>query len=129
MAGRGDPVRLAAGLLTVAPDLVRRAQASGLGATDRVASRRLAVRLPEAVVKARRSIARQTAKKNGDTPAHAPRTLLAWHLLLTPVPPTSWTTATVPKVYPIRWQSGLIFKSWKSSLQLAALTTTTEDST
>jgi len=129
VAGRGDPVRLAAGLLTVAPDLVRRAQASGLGATDRVASRRLAVRLPEAVVKARRSIARQTAKKNGDTPAHAPRTLLAWHLLLTPVPPTSWTTATIPHVSPRRWHSALIVTSWQRSLQFAALPTTTEDST
>src|SRR6266436_10166899 len=48
---------------------------------------------------------------------------------VTNVPPTIWTTATVTKVYPIRWQIELIFKSWKSYLHLAALTTTKEDST
>ena len=54
---------------------------------------------------------------------------MAWNLFITNVPPTIWTTATVPKVYPMRWQIELIFKSWKSYLHLAALTTTKEDST
>ena len=41
-------------------------------------------------------------------------------------PTTIWQTATVLKVYPIRWQIELIFKSWKSYLHLASLKTTKE---
>ncbi len=124
-----DPVKLAAVLLTVALDLLLLEQAIFIGATERVASRLIAVRMPEAIVNARRRIARKNAKTKGDTPSQAHLTLLAWNLFITNVPPTIWTTATVPKVYPIRWQIELIFKSWKSYLHLAALTTTKEDST
>ncbi len=124
-----DPVKLAAVLLTVALDLLLLEQAIFIGATERVASRLIAVRMPEAIVNARRRIARKNAKTKGDTPSQAHLTLLAWNLFITNVPPTIWTTATVPKVYPIRWQIKLIFKSWKSYLHLAALTTTKEDST
>ena len=45
------------------------------------------------------------------------------------MPATIWQTATVLKVYPLRWQIELIFKSWKSYLHLASLTTTKEDTT
>jgi len=128
VAGRVDPVSLEAYLLTVAPDRLLLEKAIFIGATARVASRLIAVRMPEAVVNARRSIAHKNAKKKGDTPSQAHLTLMAWNLFITNVPSTIWTTATVPKVYPMRWQIELIFKSWKSSLHLAALTTTKEDS-
>jgi hypothetical protein len=124
-----DPVKLEAFLLTVAPDLLLLEKAIFLGATERVASRLIAVRMPEAIVNARRRIARKNAKKKGYTPSQAHLALLAWTLFITNVPPTIWTTATVPKVSPIRWQIELIFKSWKSYLHLAALTTTKVDST
>jgi hypothetical protein len=129
VAGRVDPVQLAAFLLTVAPDLLLLEKAIYIGATERVASRLIAVRMPEAVVNTRRRIARKNAKKKGYTPSQAHLTLLAWNLFITNVPSTIWTTATVPNVYPIRWQIELIFKSWKSYLHLADLTTTKEDST
>jgi hypothetical protein len=129
VAGRVEPVKLAACLLTVAPDLLLLEQAIFIGATERVASRLIAVRMPEAIVNARRRIARKNAKKKGYTPSQAHLALMAWNLFITNVPPTIWTTATVTKVYPIRWQIELIFKSWKSSLHFAALTTTKEDST
>ena len=129
VAGRVDPVALEAYLLTVAPDCLLLEKAIFIGATARVASRLIAVRMPEAVVNARRRIAYKNAKKKGYTPSQAHLTLMAWNLFITNVPSTIWTTATVPKVYPIRWQIELIFKSWKSSLHLAALTTTKEDST
>ena len=35
----------------------------------------------------------------------------------------------VVKVYPLRWQIELIFKSWKSSLHLASINTKKEDTT
>ena len=51
---------------------------------------------------------------------------MAWNLFVTKVPETIWQTATVLKVYPIRWQVELIFQSWKSYLHVASLKTTTE---
>ncbi len=72
---------------------------------------------------------RKNAKKKGSTPSHAHLTRLAWKLLITNVPETIWQTTTVLKVYPIRWQVALIFKSWKSHLHVASIKTTKEDST
>jgi hypothetical protein len=129
VAGRVEPGQLAAFLLTVAPDRLLLEQAICIGATEQVTSRLVAVRMPEAVVNTRRRLARKNARKKGSTPSQAHLTLLAWNLCITNVPPTIWATATVPKVYPIRWQIELIFKSWKSYLHLATLTTTKEDST
>jgi len=45
------------------------------------------------------------------------------NLFITNVPRTIWKTETVGKVYPIRWQVELIFKSWKSYLHLASIKT------
>jgi hypothetical protein len=127
-AGRVEPVSLEAYLLTGAPDRLLLEKAIGIGATARVASRLIAVRMPEAVVNARRRMAHKNAQKKGDTPSQAHLTLMAWNLFLPNVPSTGWTTATGPKVDPMRWQIERIFKSWKRSLHLAALTTTKEDS-
>ena len=96
-----------------------------LGAREHVAARLIAVRMPEAIVNERRRQARKTAKKRGYTPSHAHLTLLAWNLFVTNVPGTVWAPQTVCKAYPIRWQVELIFKSWKSYLQLATLPTKT----
>jgi hypothetical protein len=65
VAGRVDPVSLEAYLLTVAPDRLLLEKAIFIGATARVASRLIAVRMPEAVVNTRRSIAHKNAKKKG----------------------------------------------------------------
>jgi hypothetical protein len=45
------------------------------------------------------------------------------------VPRTIGKTETVVKVYPVRWHIELIFKSWKSSLHCADITTKKEDTT
>jgi len=116
VAGRVESVQLAAFLRTVALDHLLLEQAIFIGATAQIAARLIAVRMPEAVVNTRRSIARKNAKNKGDTPSQAHLSLLAWNLFIPNVPATIWPTATVPKVYPIRWQRELIFKSWKSSL-------------
>ena len=100
-----------------------------LGARERVAARLIAARMPEAVVNERRRQARAVAKKRGYTPSHAHLTLLAWNLFITNVPGTVWTPATVCKAYSLRWQVELVFKSWKSDLHLATLTTRTVEST
>jgi len=129
VAGRVEPVQLAAFLRTVAPDLLLLEKAIFIGEKAQIASRLIAVRMPEAVVNTRRRIARKNAKKKGYTPSQAHLSLLAWNLFITNVSATIWPVDMVPKVYPIRWQIELIFKSWKSYLHLATLTTTKEDST
>jgi hypothetical protein len=100
-----------------------------LGARERVAARLIAARVPEAIVNERRRTARQVAKKRGYTPSQAHLALLAWNLFITNVPGTVWTPETVCKAYSLRWQVELGFKSWKSGLQLATLTTKTREST
>ena len=116
-----QPLELAAFLHTVESN--RAEKALFLGAKERVASRLVAYRLPEPIVNARRRIAKKNAKKKGYTPSQAHLALLAWNLFITNVPRTIWKTETVGKVYPIRWQVELIFKSWKSSLHLASIKT------
>ena len=125
VAGRLQPLELASFLKTVAGNSTERA--IFLGAKERVASRLIAYRLPEPIVNERRRSAKKTAKKKGYTPSRAHLEVLAWNLFLTNVPSTIWKTDTVGKVYPIRWQIELIFKSWKSYLHLASLTTKQED--
>jgi len=100
-----------------------------LGAQERVAARLIAVRMPEAVVNKRRRQARRKARKRGDTPSQAHLRLLAWNLFITNVPSTVWTPQTVCTAYALRWQVELVFKSWKSHLHLATLTTKTVEST
>ena len=97
-----------------------------LGAKERVASRLIASRVPEAVVNSRRRIARKNAKKKGYTPSQAHLALLAWNLFITHVPPTIWPPQPVLRVYPSRWQVELICKSWKSHLHVATIKTTKE---
>ena len=116
-----QPLELAAFLHTVESN--RAEKAIFLGAKERVASRLVAYRLPEPIVNARRRIAKKNAKKKGYTPSQAHLALLAWNLFITNVPRTIWKTETVGKVYPIRWQVELIFKSWKSYLHLASIKT------
>jgi hypothetical protein len=116
-----QPLELAAFLTTVESN--RTEKAIFLGAKERVASRLVAYRLPEPIVNARRRIAKKNAKKKGYTPSQAHLALLAWNLFITNVPRTIWKTETVGKVYPIRWQVELIFKSWKSYLHLASIKT------
>jgi hypothetical protein len=114
VAGRVCPVKLAEFLATVEPGLLLREKASRLGATEHVAARLMAVRMPEAVVKARRRSARKHAKPTGDTPSQAHLTLMAWNRLMAHVPPTIGQTATVRQVSPRRWHIELMVKSWKS---------------
>jgi Transposase DDE domain len=123
VGGRVRVVELARVLATESRPLLEKAVF--LGARERVAARLIAARMPEAVVNERRRQARKTAKKRGYTPSQAHLTLLAWNLFITNVPGTVWTPETVCKAYPLRWQVELIFKSWKSYLQLATLPTKT----
>jgi hypothetical protein len=105
-AGRWHPVDLAHWLTTVEGQLLERS--IFLGETERVASRLIASRVPEAIVNERRRNAKKKAQKKGYTPSKAHLTLLAWNLFITNVPPSIWTTGTIGKVYPVRWQIEIV---------------------
>jgi len=100
-----------------------------LGTGERVPARLIAVRMPDAIVNERRRQAHVVAKRRGYTPSQAHLTLMAWNLFITNVPATIWPPQTVGIVYPFRWQVELVFKTWKSGLHLATVTTTTKHST
>ena len=101
VGGQWQPLALANWLTTVEGQLLERP--IFLGEKERVAARLIVARVPEAIVNERRRKARKNAQKKGYTPSHAHLTLLAWNLFITNVPSTIWQTATVLKVYPLRW--------------------------
>ena len=100
-----------------------------LGAYERVPARLIAIRMPEAIVNERRRQARAVAKKRGYTPSQRHLTLMAWNLFIPNVPATVWPPKTVGIAYSLRWQVELVFRTWKSGLHLATITTTTKHST
>jgi hypothetical protein len=104
-------------------------KAIALGAYERIPTRLIAVRMPEAIVNERRRRAHAAAKKAGYTPSQAHLTLMAWNLFITNVPATVWSPQTVAVAYALRWQVELVFRAWKSGLHVATLTTTTKYST
>jgi hypothetical protein len=127
VAGRLTPIDLVSFLQPVKGQIVEKD--IFMGAKDQVGARLIACRVPEMSVNDRRRKARKNAKKKGYTPSQAHLTLLAWNLFITNVPCTIWKAETVIKVYPLRWQIELIFKSWKSYLHLASINTKKADST
>ena len=99
-----------------------------IGTKERISCRLIAVRVPEQIVNQRRRDARKSAKKKGYTPSKSHLELLRWNLFITNVPCEVWSSETVVKVYPIRWQIEIIFKSWKSCCHLAAINTKKKES-
>jgi len=126
VGGRTQVLALAQSLVQETRTVLEKAVV--LGARDRVAARLVAVRMPEAIVNKRRRQAHAVAKRRGYTPSQAHLTLMAWNLFITNVPATIWPPQTVGVVYTFRWQVELVFKTWKSGLHLAEVTTTTKHS-
>jgi hypothetical protein len=113
-AERLQPLDLASWLTPVSSNCIEKPLF--LGAKEQVPCRLVASRVPASIMNERRRSAKKKAKKKGDTPSKAHLALLAWNLFSTNVPHTIWKAAAVLKVYPLRWQIALIFKSWKSYL-------------
>lgn len=89
-----------------------------LGLTDRLPCRLVAVRVPPAVAETRRRRLRERAKGRGQTPSHKELALCDWTVYVTNVPPELLSIEEVLVLGRIRWQIELLFKLWKSELQI-----------
>jgi hypothetical protein len=127
VGGRHQTLELAKSLAADPRSVIEKAIV--LGAYERIPTRLIAMRMPEAIVNERRRRAHAAAQQAGYTPSQAYLTLLAWNLFITNVPATVWPPKTVAVAYSLRWQVELVFRAWKSGLHVATLTTTTKYST
>lgn len=88
-----------------------------LGAAQRLPCRLTARRLSREQAAEKRRKVRQRAKDEGYTPSQTSLTLCEWHILVTNLG-EEWTLQQIFDLYGVRWQIELIFKGWKSYLQL-----------
>src|SRR5712691_8906191 len=88
---------------------------------ERVSCRLLAYRLPEKVVEERRRKALEDARKKGRTLTQDYLNWLTFGLYITNVTQEVWSAKVVRIVYGLRWQVELMFKNWKSLLNIHIL--------
>lgn len=84
----------------------------------KVPVRLIAYRVPENISVERRRKAQATAKKQGRTLTKKSLTLLDFSIFITNVPKVIWPAEVVGTIYRLRWQIELLYKSWKSGLQI-----------
>ena len=93
-----------------------------LGKKERLQYRLIAYRPPHEIVRYRRSKARQNATKKGKKPpTQGYLDWLEFSFFVTNVPVEIWSAKIVGTIYRLRWQVELIFKNWKSLLQIHIL--------
>jgi hypothetical protein len=81
----------------------------------RIVARRVTV---AAATEHRRQVKRR-AQREGYTPSQRSLCLCDWEIIITNLP-DDWTAQQVLDLYRVRWQIELIFKAWKSHLDLTA---------
>lgn len=92
-----------------------------LGSQQRLAVRVLYYHLPTDVIAQRRRKAHEAARKNGKTCSQHTLASLEWLFFITNAPPVLLTVDQVAEVYRVRWQIELVFKVWKSEMQMSSL--------
>ena len=85
-----------------------------LGERQRLASRLLAVRVPQDVADARRRRLRKAARDKGRQVSASRLALAAWTIFVTNVPTERLTLREALVLWRMRWQIELLFKLWKS---------------
>ena len=85
-----------------------------LGERQRLASRLLAVRVPQDVADARRRRLRKAARDKGRQVSASRLALAAWTIFVTNVPTERLTLREALVLGRMRWQIELLFKLWKS---------------
>ena len=88
---------------------------------ERVSCRLLAYHLPEQVVEERRRKALEEARKKGRTLTQKYLHWLTFGLYITNVTQEIWSAKVGRIVYSLRWQVELMFKNWKSLLNIHIL--------
>jgi hypothetical protein len=75
-------------------------------------------RTPDEVANRRRQNANKAAAKKGRMPSNVSLELMGWTILLTNVPLSMLSLEHVALLYALRWQIELIFKLWKSHMNI-----------
>lgn len=88
---------------------------------EKVCARLVAYRVPGELSAQRRRAAHAKAKKEGRTLSQKSLTLLDFTLFITNVSLEVWPAEVIGTIYRIRWQIELMFKNWKSRLQIDCL--------
>lgn len=89
-----------------------------VGKTKRLPARLVAERVPEYVVQQRHERLSETARKQQKTVNPQALELAHWTIYLTNVPPHLLSTHEVFIMAQYRWQIELLFKQWKSDLEI-----------
>lgn len=89
-----------------------------LGATQKVPSRFIAVKLPPNQINAKIRKARKRALKRGLSLSKAQRSLASWNIYVTNVSSDVISANEISQVYRLRWSVELLFKQFKSTMQL-----------
>lgn len=84
----------------------------------KVPVRLIAYRAPQHIVDERRRKAHATAKKQGRTLTKKSLALLDFSIFITNVPKEIWPAEVVGTIYRLRWQIEILYKSWKSGLNI-----------
>jgi hypothetical protein len=89
-----------------------------LGKKHRIEVRLIAQRVPDEVARKRKRQMRKTAKKKGYTPSKLSLVLAEWTIYITNIPQEVATADQIGLIYRLRWQIELLFKLWKSEMQI-----------
>jgi hypothetical protein len=89
-----------------------------LGKQKQLPCRLVAERVPPAIVHQRHQRLRETARQDQTQPSQRALVLAQWTIYLTNVPETLLNTEAVFIMGRYRWQIELLFKLWKSDLQI-----------
>lgn len=86
--------------------------------TEKLPVRLIIYRAPENVANKRKRAAKATAKKQGRQLREKTLKFMDYTLFITNVSIETWEPEVVGTIYRIRWQIELIFKCWKSKLEI-----------
>jgi len=89
-----------------------------LGAKERLPARLFARRVPPQIAEQRRRRVREQAKRRGKTPSKNQLYLADWVVFVTNIPSELINLTEVFVLARVRWQIELLFKLWKSHLQI-----------